>query len=45
LVYLSFIWYSSWSFGIFFPVLVCCAEKIWQPCSAGRFLCALMRLR
>jgi hypothetical protein len=21
------IWYILWSFGIFFPVLVCCTEK------------------
>jgi hypothetical protein len=21
------IWHKSWSFGIFFPVLVCCTEK------------------
>jgi hypothetical protein len=27
MVYFTAIWYILWSFGIFFPVLVCCAEK------------------
>jgi hypothetical protein len=31
LVHFLVIWYILWSFGIFFPVLVCCNEKIWQP--------------
>jgi hypothetical protein len=31
-IYFMAIWYALWSFGIFFPVLVCCIEIIWQPC-------------
>jgi hypothetical protein len=27
LVYFRAIWYAFWLFGIFFPVLVCCAKK------------------
>jgi hypothetical protein len=27
MVYLTAIWYILWPFGIFFPVLVCCAKK------------------
>jgi hypothetical protein len=26
------IWYILCSFGTFFPVLVACTRKIWQPC-------------
>jgi hypothetical protein len=26
-VYFVLIWYICWSFGIFFPVLVCCNKK------------------
>jgi hypothetical protein len=38
-VYFTAKWYILWPFGTFcghlvyfFPVLVCCTEKIWQPC-------------
>jgi hypothetical protein len=27
MVYFMVIWHIRWSFGIFFPVLVCCTEK------------------
>jgi hypothetical protein len=30
--YLMVILYACSSFGIFFPTLVCCNGKIWQPC-------------
>jgi hypothetical protein len=25
------VWYSLWSFGIFFPFWSICTKKIWQP--------------
>jgi hypothetical protein len=37
LVYFMFIWY------IFFPILVCCTKKIWQPWFWTRFFCRLKR--
>jgi hypothetical protein len=36
LVYLTFIWYISWSFGILFPFRCVAPRKIWQPCSASQ---------
>jgi hypothetical protein len=27
LVYFTAIWYTLWTFGMFFPVLVCCTKK------------------
>jgi hypothetical protein len=33
--YFTTLWYILCSFGTFFPVLVSCTEKIWQPCMRG----------